>query len=77
MFSFVFIFSLSLKPIYVQCLEHLFYTPMKDLVAICGQFNVYIFRELSSKFVILIRNRNSQSFKPKKYGFIKELRDQW
>jgi hypothetical protein len=51
----------SLKPIYVQRLEELFYTLMKDLVAICEQFNVYIFHDLSSTFVT-VRNTDASLY---------------
>jgi len=69
MLNFVFISSLSLEPIYVQCLEELFCTLKKDLVAICEQFNVCIFHELSSNFVTLL-NSDASLHKPLKcYAF--------
>jgi hypothetical protein len=34
-------------------MEELLFMFMKDLVAICEQFNVYVFHELSSDFVTL------------------------
>jgi hypothetical protein len=51
---FFFISSLSLKPIYVQCLEEWFCTRKKDLVRVCGKFKVYIIHELISNFVTLL-----------------------
>jgi hypothetical protein len=44
----------SLKSIYVQCLEEVFYTLMKDFVEICEQFNVCLFHELNSNFVTFL-----------------------
>ena len=70
MLSFVFISSLSLKHIYVQCLKELFYTFMKDLVEISGQFNVYIFHKWSSEFLTLLNATASLKKSSKCYAFI-------
>jgi hypothetical protein len=56
----------SLKHIYVKCLEEMFYALMKDLVAMCEQFNIYIFHELSSNFIILPNADASSLQKPLK-----------